>query len=248
MTTARTGAEAAEREEMAVWSAETGEYWLPDPPEREPDEMTNIQFVHRPGNSHHLAMHFGNPETTLVESERWIVPDPGSNKARARRPDLMIAFGVSAEKYRAQNGYIISEQGKPPDFVLEVASPSTAETDIGKKAEDYALLGIREYWRFDSTGENYGEKLAGDRWEKGRYEAIPVEEGELGALQGYSAALDLYLRWEEGRLHWHDPATGRHILRYEDQRDRADWEQQGRIAAENRARELEAEVRRLRGG
>ena len=60
-------------------------------------------------------------------------------------------------------------------------------------------------------------------------------------LQGYSAELNLYLRWEQGQLRLHDPATGRHILTYDDQRARAD-------SAEARIRELEAENQRLRGG
>ena len=33
-------------------------------------------------------------------------------------PDLLIALGADPETYRENNGYIISEQGKPPDFVL----------------------------------------------------------------------------------------------------------------------------------
>ncbi len=37
---------------------------------------------------------------------------PESSMAAARRP-------VSRRQYRANNGHIISEQGKPPDFVLE---------------------------------------------------------------------------------------------------------------------------------
>ena len=35
-------------------------------------------------------------------------------------------------------GYIISEQGKPPDFVMEIASETTAETDVGEKRDEYA--------------------------------------------------------------------------------------------------------------
>ena len=116
-----------------------------------------------------MVLHLGNPDTTLVEADRWIVARPESNKARARRPDLLIAFNVSPEDYAASNGYIISEQGKPPDFVLEVASESTAEIDVGAKRRDYAELGIPEYWRFDETGEFHGVRLAGDRLVDGVY-------------------------------------------------------------------------------
>ena len=249
-----TRASAIESQPIAVWHPETGHYRLPDPPDREPDEVTNFDYVHHPGNTHHLAMHFGNPQTTLIAAERWIVPDPGSNKTRARRPDLLIAFNVNPARYTLNNGYIISEQGKPPDFVLEVASPSTAATDTGDKRREYAALGIPEYWRFDSTGNDYPAKLAGDRLAAGRYLPISIAEVRPGVLQGYSPALNLYLRWQDGQLHWHDPATGLHILRYEDQRSRADQaearadqERQARLAAEERLRRIETEYRRLRG-
>ena len=50
----------------------------------------------------------------------------------------------------------------------------------------------------------------------------------------HSARLDI--RWHDGRLEWYDPATGQHIVTFEDERARAD-------AAENRVRELEEELR-----
>ena len=157
-----------------------------------------------------------------MEADRWIVPSPEFNKARARRPDLLMAFGVSAADYRASNGYIVSEQGKPPDFVLEVASESTAEADVGAKRDYYAELGIPEYWRFDETGEFHGTRLAGDRLVNGQYQPMMIEELPSGVLQGYSAALNLNLRWDNGQLVWHDPATGRRIVTLEDALVRAD--------------------------
>ena len=53
---------------------------------------------------------------------------------------------------------------------------------------------------------------------------MDIEELPGGGLQGYSAVLDLYLRWEEGVLGWYDPATGKHITTFEDERARADSE------------------------
>ena len=217
-----------------------GRYRLPDPPEREPDEVTSYDQLHKRGSAHYLALHFGNPETTLVEADRWMVPYPGYGSRRRRQPDLLIAFGVNLEIYKANNGYIISEQSKPPDFVLEVASVSTAQIDLGEKRDDYAALGIPEYWRFDETGQFHGARLAGDQLVDGVYVPFPIEELPDGTLQGYSPVLNLNIRWENGQPAWYDPATGRHILTYQDQRERAD-------AAEARVSELEAEIRRLRG-
>ncbi len=220
---------------------------LPDIPEREPDEVTQYDQITKTGSAHYLAQHLGNPETTLVEADRWVVATTDFDKRRARYPDLLVAFGVDPAAYKASNGYIVWEQGKAPDFVLEVASESTGEIDVGPKRDYYAALGIGEYWRFDETGEYHGTKLAGDRLVEGRYQPVKIEELPDGVLQGYSRALNLNLRWEAGQLVWHDPATGRPIATLEDERQARLREQEGRIKAEARNRELEEELRRLRG-
>ena len=176
-----------------------------------------------------------------------------------RNPDLLIAFDADPEAYRRSNGYIISEQGKPPDFVLEIGSPSTGRVDVREKRDDYAALGIPEYWRFDETGRSHGTRLAGDRLVDGVYRPIDIEELEEDVLQGPSAVLHLDLRWEHGQLRWHDPGTGRHIATYDDQVARAEqaealWQARERRAAaeaelkaERAARAiLEAQVRELK--
>ena len=99
-------------------------------------------------------------------------------------PDLLIALGADTEAYRENNGYIISEQGKPQDFVLEIASRSTGRQDVVENRMAYADLGIPEYCRFDETGEFHGTRLAGDRLVDGRYEPVPIETVEEGVLQG----------------------------------------------------------------
>ena len=237
-----------------------GRFRLPDPPQREPDEMTSYDHLHKTGSSHYLALHFGNPETTLVEADRWMIAHPGEHRSRARRPDLLIAFDVDPVAYRADNGYMVSVQGKPPDFVMEVASESTADADVEAKRDEYAELGIAEYWRFDETGEFHGTRLAGDRLVDGQYVPVSIQELPDGSLQGHSDVLNSDLRWERGQLGWYDPSTGAHILTYDAQRERADTEResrvqqearanrehQARVQAEARVRELEAELQRLR--
>ena len=232
---------------FAKTSRVQGRFRLPDPPQREPDEMTRYDRLFKTGNSRYLAIHLGNPETTLVEADRWIVPDKSFNKSRARRPDLLVAFGVDPAAYEASNGYVISEQGKPPDFVLEVASESTADIDVGEKRRDYEALGIGEYWRFDETetGRYHGKRLAGERLAGGEYIAVSIEELPDGSLQGYSAVLDLNLRWERGELVFYDLVTDRPIATLEDERAARIAEQEARASAEARADVAEARVREL---
>ena len=132
---------------------------LPDPPERHPDDMTSFDHLAATGSVHHLIQHLGNPDTTLVAGERYMVVRPTRRLAGSRYPDLLVALGVDPALYKASNGYIIEDQGKPPDFVLEIASPHTGHIDVGAKRDDYAALGIPEYWRFDETGEYHGARL-----------------------------------------------------------------------------------------
>ena len=221
---------------------------FPDPPERRPEDMTTFNHLAVTGSAYLLIHHLGNPDTTIVAGEHYVALAPTMDMKGLRFPDLLIAFNVDPAAYRESNAYVISEQGKPPDFVLAIVSPSSRRRDRVTKRQVYAGLGIPEYWRFDETDGPRRVKLAGDRLSpEGQYRPIPIERLADGVLQGYSAVLNLYLRWDEGQLRWHDPATGRHIVTLEDERARADREQAARIHAEARARELEAELRRLRG-
>lgn len=130
----------------------------------------------------HLIDQGADSERLQVTADRWIVEDLSSFRERARYPDLLVAFDVNPERYRKSNGYVIAEQGKPPDFVLEIASASTGQMDVGSKRDDCGAFGIREYWRFDETGEHHGARLAGDRLVSGRYEPIDIEDLPDGGL------------------------------------------------------------------
>ena len=231
--------------------AETGRFRLPDIPQREPDEVTSQEQLTDTGHAHHLAMHLGNLDTTLVTADRWIIAAPGTFRELARYPDLLVAFNVDPDLYKASNGYIIAEQGKPPDFVLEIASESPGSLDVNEKRDDYARLGIAEYWRFDETGQYHGARLAGDRLVDGVYVPIQIDRLADDVLQGHSRVLNMLLRWERGVLGWYDPATEEHIATFESERERADAAEARaeaeRIAAATRIRQLEAQLQQLRG-
>ena len=213
---------------------------LPDPPPRGPDDMTTFKHFTYTGSIGDLVDYLGSPETTTVGGELYVVREPRMPTLGWRIPDLFIAFDTDPELYWESNGYIISEQGKPPDFLMEVGSRTTGRMDVGAKRDDYASLLIPEYWRFDETGGRYqGAPLAGDRLVGAEYEPITIETLEEGVHQGYSAVLGVTIRWVRGQLEWHDPRTGRPIPGLEDER-------QARLAAEARVRELEEQLRRAR--
>ena len=218
---------------------------LPDPPEDHESKVTSFIHLAANGNAHHLAMHLGNLDTTLIGGERYVVVRPTQSMVGSHYPDLMVAFDVNLAAYHASNGYIIAEQGKPPDFVLEIASPNTGDIDVDEKPADYAAQGIGEYWTFDETGRYHGVRLAGYRLVDGVYVAIDVAELPDGSLQGYSPTLNLHLRWEKGQLVFFDPTNGQPIATFNSERERADRERETRLRAEARAEAAEARVREL---
>ena len=238
---------------------------FPDFPPR--DDMQNVIYLHRPSHVAALTAHFGSPGSTLVLGEIPVNWRP-SQQLDQRIPDLLIAFNIDPDTAIAQGGYAILDQGKPPDFVLEVASPTTGRNDYTAKRREYAAFGITEYWRFDSSGGRYHDvPLAGDILVGNAYRPVEIIRGDETHLWGRSAVLELSLCWEEGQLRWWDPAARRYLPTYqenldaltaaeeraESERERAETEQERAEAerqradtAETRARELEAELERYR--
>ena len=224
-------------------------------PDAPPEEMTAYHHVNFPGYPGFLALHFGSPETTVILSEIAAGLFPAASREGIRYPDLLISFNARPELIIPRNGYLIPEQGKPPDFVLEVGSESTGRIDENQKRRDYAGFSVPEYWRFDPSGGTFhSTHLAGDRLVGEEYQPIPIQRSTEGHFRGHSNVLDLDLCWEDGQLRWYDPVAGRYLVTIPEEREaliaetaRANSERDARIAAEARVRELQEDLRRLRG-
>ena len=155
-------------------------------------------------------------------------------------PDVCLVFGVDAQAIRPRRLYLPWEAGKPPDWVLEIASPTTARGDVTRKPAIYASIGVAEYWRFDPSGGRYhGEPLYGGILTGGEFQPVELTTGPDGILKGYSPLLGLSLAWDEGWPRFYDPSTGRYM-------DNWQAERAARAQAEARAAEAEEEARRLR--
>ena len=209
--------------------------------------MTSAKAIHLNGNSHSLRVHFSHRPNTIVDAERYISRIPTRDMTGIVYPDLLIAFDADPNALEESNAYVISEQGKPPDFVLEIASRSTRTFDRTTKRDTYAGLEVPEYWRFDESPTRSNPGLAGDRLTDGEYRPINIEVLSGGRLRGYSSALNLILEWRDGRLNWLDPQTETPITTLEQERERRLAAETRADTAETRNRELEEELHRLRG-
>ena len=107
-------------------------------------------------------------------------------------PDFYRARGVDVGRIRDDTGYNLWEIGKPPEWVLEVASRSTYRRDLYEKPGIYAGIGVSELWMFDPTGgELYGQALMGFKLVEGEYGPIDISPNEHGLPSGYSEELGL---------------------------------------------------------
>ena len=160
-------------------------------------------------------------------------------------PEFFIALDVPDATIRLNSpNFFIWKLGKSPDFVMDVASPSTAENDLGIKRDLYAELGIAEYWRFDPRGgELYGQPLVGERLTDGEYQPYELQVSADGSFRAYSEVLDVDFYWDGQEFDVLDPETGKTIDPLEIERDARRAE---RLESEVRERELLNEINRLR--
>ena len=231
------------------------------------DDMQNILHLHEKGHLGTIRRHFGASNSIIVLGELPLRWTPNQTEGH-RIPDMMIAFNVDRQRAVRQNGYSINEQGKPPEFVLEIASENTGKRDYIDKRRDYANFGVPEYWRFDSSGGKYHDAaMAGDTLVGNIYHEIEIVHTDAAHHWGHSEVLNLDLCWEDGVLRWWNPVDRRY-LRTDDETDndriiaeaQAESERQERLqaqaerdtaearaqTAEARAQELEEELRRQR--
>ena len=178
----------------------------------------------------------------LVYSEGREEAD-GRVRAESVVPDVLVAFGVGGHR---RHSYVVWQEGKAPEFVLEVASGSTWRRDCEEKPGVYAGLGVREYFLYDPVGRWLEPRLQGYGLVGGRYRRLGAERiggGEWG-LRSRELGLWAWAKGAGGELRWGDPETGWELEDYDELHDSRDEEVAARRAAEARLGE-EAVARRM---
>lgn len=159
------------------------------------------------------------------------------NRRRHVSPDVWVARGV--EEYRRPN-YLIWEEARGPEFVIELTSSSTRREDQTTKLALYRdVLRVREYFLFDPTGDYLDPHLQGYRLRGGEYQRIRPRQGRLP-----SQVTGLHLEEDGDALRLWNPATGQWLPttqeRIEQQQDQLQQQQ-------DEIERLRRELDRLRG-
>ena len=184
-----------------------------------------------------LGSRFARRPDVYVSGDLLVYYEEGNPRASVV-PDVFVVLGAENRRRRV---YKLWEEPKAPDFVLEVASPSTWEDDEGPKRELYERLGVREYFQHDPMGDHLPSRLQGRRLMRGAYEPLPAAQSLDGTLLVHSETLGLELLAKRtGELHFRDPVTGKLLLGYEEVEAAHQQEADARRLAEARVAELEA--------
>ena len=96
-----------------------------------------------------LSERYARDPNAYVGIDLLLLYDREDKEREVVAPDVFVVFGVPD---RARDSYKVSNEGKVPDFVLEVASKGTYKKDVGSKKDKYERMGVREYCVFDPEG------------------------------------------------------------------------------------------------
>jgi Uma2 family endonuclease len=154
-------------------------------------------------------------------------------------PDFFVVKNVDGS-YSRDKWVVWEEDGRYPNVIVELLSPSTAREDLGPKKDLYAhTFHTPDYFCYDPTEEKlWGWRLHGDDYQ-------PLAAGEAGRL--WSAELQAWIGTEEG-AYLGEQAVWLRLFDGEGQiiPTEAEAEWQRAEAERQRAEEAEAEVARLR--
>ena len=152
-------------------------------------------------------------------------------------PDVYVVFGAAGNHPR--DSWLVWREGRSPDFVMEIASPSTWRRDATEKRRIYADMGVTEYVRFDPTGDHFTPPLVMEILEGTEYRQQPLTTDADGNLRAHSAVLDLdFCVSPDQQLRLYDPTAGEWLRTHQETED-------ARRTAEAEIARLQAELQRL---
>lgn len=171
-----------------------------------------------------------------------------------RAPDVFVVLDAIEERER-KSWVVWQENGRTPDVVIELLSPSTEREDRGRKMQIYAGLKVAEYYLFDP----HDLRLEGYRLEHGAY--VPMARRPDGDLDCRALGLRLgvapgdhrrlpgpWLRWKQtdgSMLLTGDELADQERSRADQERSRAEQERSRADQERSRAERLAERLRAL---
>jgi len=155
-------------------------------------------------------------------------------------PDVFVALDRDAELRESWKTWL---EGKFPEVVVEIASPSTEGRDIGEKLRRYGALGAREYYIHDPA-RRLQPAFRGYRAAGGALLPVPNPIGR--SIR--SEVLGLELRVVDGWLRVIDPASGEPYPTPDEVRTLQRDAEQAQLRAEARATDEETARRKAEQG
>lgn len=146
-----------------------------------------------------LKRHYESQDRIYVSGNLLLFYEPG-NRRRHVSPDVFVVKGVPSH---ARPNYLMWEEGKGPDVVIEITSSSTRREDQETKLRLYRdTLRVKEYFLFDPDGDYLDPPLQGYRLRGGQYQKIRAVQDRLP-----SRMLELHLEPNGSNLRLYDPAA-----------------------------------------
>ncbi len=189
--------------------------------------VMNVRFA--------LQHHFDKVDNVVLEGDMFMYYEEG-NPAASIAPDVYVVLDHDLGN---RGVYKFWEEGKPPDFALDVISPSSKIRNEVQKRTLYARLGIGEYFLFQPDPQKRWPRLAGYRLWGQSYEEVPADPD--GAV--HSTALGVSLRVEGANLRLRSLASGRDYAWIEENPRIFEAIEARTRAAEARTRAIEARTR-----
>jgi Uma2 family endonuclease len=200
-----------------------------------PMAETDLHRIQMVSSISALEMRYADDPNVYVSGNLLLYYEP-ENKRRHVSPDVFIVKGV--EK-KVRDYYLLWQEGKGPDAIIEMTSSSTRKEDTTKKFKLYRdVLKVREYFLFDPRGDYLKPTLQGYRLSRREYVPIAPVANRLP-----SSVLGLHLERSGTDLRFFDPETGEWLPTLQEQ---AQLERAGRLRAEAAVERLEKGYHELR--
>ena len=158
---------------------------------------------------HHALKHYYPPEAQVYVGIDLMIYYVEGDPSVSVVPDVFVALGVVPG---SRDTYRVWAEGKPPDFILEIASPDTAQHNAEGKKNQYRNIGVQEYWLYDPDGGLHQPRLQGFELTRGRYRRLEEKQQTAVDLAVRSKVLGLELHFDGERLRLWDPVERHYLL------------------------------------